>query len=233
MSAYADEQLLRASLLACLSGFLTTELLPSTRPPVARWRVSLRRDLTTGPITTGRLFFESGGAQAWTAYEAVRPTTISCQGQADRRRCFVDLDRQSVEFKADIARMVGTTVVPHPTVADLIAPIAQEALSLLGRPGDAEVSIEVASSSALSKRRRRSSRFVVAAGTRAEYENQVSTPANAPKNHLAVQGRSFYLPQDRSQPVTTNIPCRPPVLMIIPRWQPEDGPETQQRWMNI
>lgn len=163
MSDCAIEHLTR-SLFICFSAFLTTEILPATRP-LSRWRISLRRDLTTETESTARVFFESGGAQAWAAYEAVKPTNIHCQGQTDIRSCFAELDRQSLEFRADLARMVGT-VAPHPTVADLISPIAREACNLLGLPLDPEPSILVAS--APSKRRRRFPRFVVAAGTRAD-----------------------------------------------------------------
>lgn len=165
MSDCANELLTR-SLFICFSAFLTTEIPPNKRP-LPRWRASLRRDLTTENESTARVFFESGGAQAWAAYEAVRPTTGHCQGQADKRNCFAELDRQSLEFKEDLARMVGT-VVPDPTVANLISPMAREACSILGIPVDSEPSIMVASTP--SKRRRTFPRFVVAASTRADYK---------------------------------------------------------------
>lgn len=144
-----NEQLIE-SLRACFSEFLTTAIPPNKRP-LSKWRQSLERDLTTATENTGRVFFERGGAQAWAAYEAVRPANIRCQGQTGRRHRFSQLDRQTLEVKADLARMLAA-VAPHPTVADLISPMDVEARSILARPVDAQHSMLGASMH--SKRRR-------------------------------------------------------------------------------
>jgi hypothetical protein len=147
MSASPDLQLIE-SFRARFITFLTSPK-PPDRRPLPKWKVHLRQDLTTED-STGRVFFDNGGAQAWVAFEALRPTSTHRSGQQDQHRLFAKLNEQPLESKARLAKMVGAAS-PHPTLGGLISSVDQFGRSFYG--SDTLWSVQNASTPA--KRRRR------------------------------------------------------------------------------
>lgn len=127
--------------------FLASPKPPHTRP-WPKWKVHLREDLTAPEDSTGRVFFDNGGAQAWLAFEAFKPTATHRSGQQDQRRLFTQLDEQPYEVKASLAKMVGSAT-PHEKVGGLISSVAK-----LGRSIYESDTLSVQYASTPTKRRR-------------------------------------------------------------------------------
>lgn len=101
---------------------------PGVRPPYA-WKKALHKCLLASEDSTPRIFYNHGGAKAWVAYIAVKPSKVHGYGQKAQHRCFAQLDNLAAEIRGDLAKMVSATVT-HPQVDTFIKAVEQESLAL-------------------------------------------------------------------------------------------------------